>query len=305
MTHPDRTDALMPCRFAKWQIWANPDDEIMMIVAVDFSEAGFRISYVTEHGEKGAFWDNDKEIIDNIRQIDTGNLQTQQQNIHDSISDEPLKAFRAYWNDRPWRLADECDKDIARYWFYKGIDYQETQPAAVEVEKALQWFIDRLDHRKFAHADIQTAKNRVLLSVRAHASQNQDQIELTDEWLGKIGFKWTQEERQTRKHWRLTLGWGAPNTRACMDDLSIEVASGSMDNAWFCWLQRGTRFSDNFLHVRAIKYQNELTEIITALTGTKFKLENCMYGNFYNDEMTAKMRPEFEAIQQARTKGNE
>ena len=119
---------------------------------------------------------------------------------------------------------------------------------------------------------------------------------LTDEWLGEIGFKWHQEERQTTKHWTLTLGWGAPNTRACHEDLCIEVADGAMNGEWFCWLRRGTRFSNNFIHIRHIRYKSELTNMITALTGTEFKAENCMYGNFYNDRIAAKLRKEYEEL---------
>lgn len=63
---------LLPCPFSKWQVWANPDDEIMMVTEVEHTEHNtYRVSYVTEHGETGAFWDNDRYIIDNIREIDT------------------------------------------------------------------------------------------------------------------------------------------------------------------------------------------------------------------------------------------
>lgn len=119
---------------------------------------------------------------------------------------------------------------------------------------------------------------------------------LSDEWLGKIGFKWSQEERQPTKHWSLTLGLGAENSRACMEDLCIEVASGAMNDEWFCWLRRGVRFSNNCIHIRYIKFQHELGEIITALTGTRFRAENCLYGNFYNDKIAEKMRKEYESI---------
>lgn len=119
---------------------------------------------------------------------------------------------------------------------------------------------------------------------------------ITDEWLGEIGFKWHQEERQPSKHWSITLGWGAPNTRACMEDLNIEVASGAMDGEWFCWLRRGTRFSPDSIHIRHIKYQHELEELITALTGTRFKHENLMYGNFYNDEIADNLRKQYESL---------
>lgn len=120
--------------------------------------------------------------------------------------------------------------------------------------------------------------------------------ELTDEWLADVGFKHTQEERQLTKHWHLTLGWGAPNCRSCIEDLNIEVASGAMHGDWFCWLRRGTRFSNNFLHVRHIKYRHELEDLITALTGTKWNTENCRYGNFYNDEIAATLRNKREEI---------
>lgn len=119
---------------------------------------------------------------------------------------------------------------------------------------------------------------------------------LSDEWLGNVGFKYTQEDRQPTKHWRLNLGWGAPNTSACIDDLCIEVASCAMDGKWFCWLRGGTRFSNKFIHIRYIKYRHEIEEIITALTGTKWKPENSMYGNFYNDKIAAKLRCEYERI---------
>lgn len=119
---------------------------------------------------------------------------------------------------------------------------------------------------------------------------------LSEEWLGKVGFKWSQDESQLTKHWLLTLGWGSENTRACIEDLCIEVASGAMNDEWFCWIKRGTRFSENFIHIRYLKYQQELEEIITALTGTKFKPENCLYGNFYNDKIAEKLRKEYQSI---------
>lgn len=129
--------------------------------------------------------------------------------------------------------------------------------------------------------------------------------ELTDEWLGDVGFKYTQEERQPTKHWHLNLGWGAPNCRSCIEDLNIEVAGGAMHGDWFCWLRRGTRFSNNFVHVRHIKYRHELEDLITALTGTKWNPENCMYGNFYNDEIAATLRKKREEIPQPPESGGE
>lgn len=142
--------------------------------------------------------------------------------------------------------------------------------------------------------DIASTAQQALAELEAYmetgGTVDVEPILLSDEWLGDIGFKYTQEERQPTKHWHLTLGWGAPNTTACIDDLSIEVASGAMYGEWFCWLRRGTRFSDKFIHVRHIKYRHELEELITALTGTKWKPENSIYGNFYNDEIAAKLR---------------
>lgn len=133
---------------------------------------------------------------------------------------------------------------------------------------------------------------------------------ITEEWLADIGFKWSQEERQPTKHWSLNLGWGAANTRQCQEDLAIEVASGAMDGEWLCWLRRGPRFSPNSIHVRGIKYRYEVEEIISALVGSKFKRENSMYGNYYNDKIAEKLRndyhvePDAQNTTQSRVTGN-
>jgi len=53
--------------FDRGEVYENPDDEIMMITDVILKDDGFKIYYITEFGETGSFYADDKAIIDNIK----------------------------------------------------------------------------------------------------------------------------------------------------------------------------------------------------------------------------------------------
>jgi len=53
--------------FDRGEVYEHTDDEIMMITDVILNDAGFKIYYITEFGEKGSFYADDKAIIDNIK----------------------------------------------------------------------------------------------------------------------------------------------------------------------------------------------------------------------------------------------
>ena len=53
--------------FNRGEVYEHADDEIMMITDVILNDAGFKIYYITEFGEEGSFYADDKDIIDNIK----------------------------------------------------------------------------------------------------------------------------------------------------------------------------------------------------------------------------------------------
>jgi hypothetical protein len=119
-------------------------------------------------------------------------------------------------------------------------------------------------------------------------------VPITEEWLKSIGFRWHQFDRQPDRHWLLWLG-GAIGDGAAFtsyEDLGIEVAPslrGSRDGShsvewWFCWLRSDVahRYS-RFLHVRRLRYQDELIRLIEAIIGGVFKPENAMYGSLHSE----------------------
>ena len=122
---------------------------------------------------------------------------------------------------------------------------------------------------------------------------------ITEKWLGESGFKWSQEERQPNKHWRLWLGWGnSTDHNNSIDDIGIEVtASGWLNRhgeeinggKWLCWIisHSGMR---KIIHVRNITNKDELIKLVEALTGEKWDVENHMYGNCYSPDQAKRIR---------------
>lgn len=107
---------------------------------------------------------------------------------------------------------------------------------------------------------------------------------LSHEWLGEIGFKWHQGDRQPDKHWRLWLGWAANPGHATLEDLGIEVSPLMDGERWFCWLLRGPHGGDGFIHVRYLRTRGDLLELIEALTGRPWDRNLSRYGNLYTPE---------------------
>lgn len=115
---------------------------------------------------------------------------------------------------------------------------------------------------------------------------------LTEAWLaGEAGFKWSQAERQTHKHWTLWLGWASEDggRLSTIEDLGIEVTMAWWTNrngdvvgdetAWNCWLKGMNR---SLLHVRYIRTRAELIALIEALTGQPWNAAHSRFGNLYS-----------------------
>ena len=66
--------------FKKGQVWENPDGLIMLVTSVKLElnnedidkakEGKLKISYIAEDGQKGFFYIDDKEIVDNIKKVE-------------------------------------------------------------------------------------------------------------------------------------------------------------------------------------------------------------------------------------------
>jgi hypothetical protein len=120
---------------------------------------------------------------------------------------------------------------------------------------------------------------------------------ITEKWLAEVGFKWHQLERQPGKQWLLWLGFALKPPKeerimfATYEDLGIEVASGAMHDAWYCWLRSDSshRYS-RFLHLRHIRFQEELIALIEAITGYPWNPANNIGGSMLTLEMAEKRR---------------
>jgi hypothetical protein len=132
---------------------------------------------------------------------------------------------------------------------------------------------------------------------------------ITEDWLREVGFKWHQLERQPSKQWLLWLG-DALRHRGNMisnEDLGIELAQcwwknsvggiGGTEGEWFCWLRADTshRYS-RFLHVRHLRYQDELIRLIEALTGIEWKPENNIGGSMQTQKNADWFRAEYDRL---------
>jgi len=71
MNNTPNGDELLPCIFERGQVWKNPDDELMMVLTVRDASHARKVSYITEDGERGIFYDIDKAITDNIELVNT------------------------------------------------------------------------------------------------------------------------------------------------------------------------------------------------------------------------------------------
>lgn len=102
---------------------------------------------------------------------------------------------------------------------------------------------------------------------------------ITEDWLRSVHFKWQQLERQPERHWLLWIGDAAGTT---YEDLGIEVTSRvpGEPESWFCWIRAdyAGRYS-RFVHVRHLRYQDELIALFEGLTGQRWDPANNVGGS--------------------------
>jgi len=121
---------------------------------------------------------------------------------------------------------------------------------------------------------------------------------ITDDWLGKIGFKWHQMDRQPDRHWLLWLGDALEDQAVCYEDLGIELSRGSDGERWyFCWLRSDAagRYQ-RFLHVRRLYRRGDLFDLILGLTGQCFNPDHAWYGGLRTPERARRLAAEYDRM---------
>lgn len=128
--------------------------------------------------------------------------------------------------------------------------------------------------------------------------------EITEDWLRSVGFKWAQFDRQPQKQWILWLGdalqenhkdrhWRFTST----EDLGIQICAGAIDETWNCWLRADTSHRyHRFIHVRTLKFQDEVAGLVEALTGYPWKPENHINGCVETPEVAARLRADYHRL---------
>ena len=127
---------------------------------------------------------------------------------------------------------------------------------------------------------------------------------ITEEWLKEVGFKWHQLERQPSKQWLLWLGdtvLDANGKRPLFhsyEDLGIEVSQWN-ETEWHCFLRADSshRYS-RFIHIRAIRYREDLIKMIEGLTGVEWNPTNNIRGCMYTPEHAEHLRRQSERLDQ-------
>lgn len=135
------------------------------------------------------------------------------------------------------------------------------------------------------------------------------QIPITEEWLKAIGFKWSRIDRQPSQHWILWIGDALRKNGSLIDteDLGIELAAcwwpnqvggiGGTEGQWFCWLRSDTaRMYGRFIHVRHLHHQEEVIQLIEALSGQPWDPSNVIYGSMTTPERAARHRAEMDRL---------
>lgn len=92
--------------------------------------------------------------------------------------------------------------------------------------------------------------------------------EITEEWLGQVGFKYREPERgQPFRHWKLTF--------AERDDYGLYIETTmpgwlnkagehvGKESGWFLWIGREA----SFLHLRHVFKQAEIVALVEFLSG--------------------------------------
>jgi hypothetical protein len=111
---------------------------------------------------------------------------------------------------------------------------------------------------------------------------------ITEEWLRANGFRWHQLERQCHKMWTLWLGdaVAGENGFSSYEDLGVEVANCGgtcvFTDKWNCWLRSdyAHRYS-RFVHIRNVKFVDELAALVEGVTGLPFDAANNVNGCAY------------------------
>lgn len=118
-------------------------------------------------------------------------------------------------------------------------------------------------------------------------------IFLSEETLKRLGFRWEQHDRQPSKHWVLWIGGLLDRMFSGPEDLGIEVAFNESSDDWFCWLRSDAAHRyHRFIHIRHIKYEHELVDLISALSGVKFDAQNVVYGCLRTEEHAMALKAE-------------
>ncbi len=131
---------------------------------------------------------------------------------------------------------------------------------------------------------------------------NEERQPITEEWLSSVGFKWHQIDRQPEKQWLLWLGDCLVEEDAkrrmftSFEDIGIELCSGAgidSNDLWFCWFRSDMagRYH-RFIHIRHLKYQDELISLIEAITGQRWNPENNLWGSMRTPDQAARIRKE-------------
>lgn len=122
---------------------------------------------------------------------------------------------------------------------------------------------------------------------------------ITEDWLKQIGFRWHELERQNCKQWLLWLA-DTFRTRGDMvdtEDLGIELSRMDTRDAWHCWLRADTAHKySRFLHIRHLRTQQELIQMIEGITGQQWNPENNVYGSMMRPEHAASIKADWNRL---------
>ena len=108
---------------------------------------------------------------------------------------------------------------------------------------------------------------------------------LTEEWLASVGFRRkTRQERQPFDHWEIRIN---TDPESVMHDLYIETTLPGFERdgehvnigngGWFLWLGR----SHAFIHLRHIKTQREMIDVIEAISGKPWDAAHHKWGSIW------------------------
>lgn len=130
---------------------------------------------------------------------------------------------------------------------------------------------------------------------------------ITEEWLASVGFRWHQMDRQPDKHWLIWCGGADGDRITSFEDIGVEVAPAWWKNRdgddvgdvakWHVWFRSdaGGRYH-RFLHVRRVQYQDELVDLIEAVTGKAWDPGHHHYGSIYTPEQSERIRMDKERL---------